>query len=669
MRFFLSLTTLCFALTASGQDYDFGEVSKEELQEAFNITDSTASACYLYKYRKTYINYNQQEGFQLITEVHERVKVYSKEGFEQATRAILLYKEGADEEEIKNIKAYTFNLEGSKIVETKLEKKGIFKTEKSKYLNEVKFTMPNVNEGSVLEYKYKVLSPFITSIDEFVFQEDIPIKKLEGRFESPEYFQFKVNSKGYRPVAPTTKSTKERINLSTKTRSNDGLHRVKTSYDYSQVEYTNNIHTYSLSNIPALKEEPFVNNIDNYRSSIKYELSFTNFPNSPVKNYSTTWEDVVKTIYKSSSFGDELSKVGYYKDDIDALIGHTSNSVERAALIYNFVKKKVKWNGYYGYLVDEGVRKAYKDQAGNVAEINLMLTSMLNYAGVTAYPVLVSTRQHGVPLFPTRKGYNYIICYVKDSDKSYLLDATSPYSLPNVLPFRTLNWQGRVITERGNSTFISLYPNSISKNDYSVLVNIDEAGQISGGCRSVKTGHSALLYRMGYNDQDKDQYLEDFENKYDGLEVSDFTVKNENDLSKPIMESYKFVKEAQADIVGDKMYFAPMFYLKMNENPFKLEQRDYPIDFGYPSKNVYKITINVPEGYKVDILPEPKAVSLPDNLGYFKYNVQESNGRIQVIVTTQISTSIVTPDYYETLKMYISQLIEKESEQVVLSKV
>lgn len=669
MRFFLSLITLCFVLTTSGQDYDFGEVSKEELQEAFNITDSTASACYLYKYRKTYINYNQQEGFQLITEVHERVKVYSKEGFEQATRAILLYKEGADEEEIKNIKAYTFNLEGSKIVETKLEKKGIFKTEKSKYLNEVKFTMPNVNEGSVLEYKYKVLSPFITSIDEFVFQEDIPIKKLEGRFESPEYFQFKVNSKGYRPVAPTTKSTKERINLSTKTRSNDGLHRVKTSYDYSQVEYTNNIHTYSLSNIPALKEEPFVNNIDNYRSSIKYELSFTNFPNSPVKNYSTTWEDVVKTIYKNSSFGDELSKVGYYKDDIDALIGHTSNSVERAALIYNFVKKKVKWNGYYGYLVDEGVRKAYKDQAGNVAEINLMLTSMLNYAGVTAYPVLVSTRQHGVPLFPTRKGYNYIICYVKDSDKPYLLDATSPYSLPNVLPFRTLNWQGRVITEHGNSTFISLYPNSISKNDYSVLVNIDEAGQISGGCRSVKTGHSALLYRMGYNDQDKDQYLEDFENKYDGLEVSDFTVKNENDLSKPIMESYKFVKEAQADIVGDKMYFAPMFYLKMNENPFKLEQRDYPIDFGYPSKNVYKITINVPEGYKVDILPEPKAVALPDNLGYFKYNVQESNGRIQVIVTTQISTSIVTPDYYETLKMYISQLIEKESEQVVLSKV
>jgi len=92
------------------------------------------------------------------------------------------------------------------------------------------------------------------------------------------------------------------------------------------LEFVKKITSYSLKNIPALKEELYVNNIDNYRSSVKYELSFTKFPESIMEFYSTTWEDVVKTIYKSSSFGAELKKSSYYQEDIEALIGNISDN-------------------------------------------------------------------------------------------------------------------------------------------------------------------------------------------------------------------------------------------------------------------------------------------------------------------------------------------------------
>ncbi len=197
MRFTTLLLSLCFSVSVFTQNYDFGKVSKEELQEKFNPLDSSASATYLYKYRRTYFEYKQEKGFELVTEIQERIKIYNKEGFEYATKKVYLHKNGSDEEQLNSLKAYTYNLQDGKIEETKLEKNGIFDTEQSKYRNETKFTMPDIKEGSIVEYKYKIYSPFYWSVDDFVFQYDIPVKKMEAIFETPEYFNFKVNMKGF----------------------------------------------------------------------------------------------------------------------------------------------------------------------------------------------------------------------------------------------------------------------------------------------------------------------------------------------------------------------------------------------------------------------------------------------------------------------------------------
>ncbi|MDD7886845.1 hypothetical protein [Flavivirga sp. 57AJ16] len=67
MRITMVLFSLCFTLTAFAQDYKFGKISKEELQETFNLLDSSARATCLYKHRRTYFEYQQGEGFNLVT--------------------------------------------------------------------------------------------------------------------------------------------------------------------------------------------------------------------------------------------------------------------------------------------------------------------------------------------------------------------------------------------------------------------------------------------------------------------------------------------------------------------------------------------------------------------------------------------------------------------------
>ena len=48
MKFAALLLGLCFSISVCAQDYDFGKVSKEELEEKINPLDSSATATYLY---------------------------------------------------------------------------------------------------------------------------------------------------------------------------------------------------------------------------------------------------------------------------------------------------------------------------------------------------------------------------------------------------------------------------------------------------------------------------------------------------------------------------------------------------------------------------------------------------------------------------------------------
>jgi len=658
-----------FAITSNGQEIKFGKVSKAELSEKSYAGDESANAAYLFKYRRTYFEYNQQEGFNMVTDIHERVKIYNKEGFAYATKKINLYKDGSNNEKVSNLKALTFNLVNGKVEETKLKKDGEFDTALSKYYNQRTFTMPNIKEGSVIDYKYKIISPFISNVDEFVFQHSIPVKKIDATMEAPEYFNFRVNTRGYLNIQPKKESRTDKITLTSKTRSTgSGYSQTRTSFNSDDISFSKEITKYQLTDIPALKEEPFVNNIKNYRSAVDYELAYTKFPNTVMKHYATTWEDVVKKIYQSSSFGAELNKQGYYDDEVDNLISTTSDPLQRTSLIFDFVKSKVKWNGYNGKYTADGVKKAYKEHSGNVAEINLMLTSMLRYAGIEANPVLLSTRKNGTPLFPTRNGYNYVISGAEIDGKTILLDATDPFSAPNMLPIRTLNWVGRLIYKDGNSTTVNLIPTTKALDVVMLDVTASVDGSISGKLKEQFKNHSAMLFRKEYNKETEDVFLEQEEKENGDIEISNYELKNNENIYKPIVQSYEFYKEDALELINDKIYFSPLYHLATTENPFKLEKREFPVEFGFPWEEKYIVNTKIPDGYNVESLPESKSIGLPDNLGRFKYSIKNDGPNVKLNSSLVLNQGMISSEYYATLKEFFRQLVEKETEKVVLSK-
>lgn len=640
------LLCMCIVQCSFSQEVEFGKISKEELLEKSYSKDESANAVVLYKNKNTYFN-SSSGVVSLVTQVHERIKIYNKEGFDYATKTINLYKSRSDKERVSKIKAYTYNLEGSKIVKTELDKDQIFDNEYSYNYDQVKFTLPNVKEGSVIEFKYDIKSPFYWNIDEYRFQYDIPIKKLEAQIRTPKGFKFNQIQKGYIRFHPSqTQKTDHRLGM------------------------TVDILTYTLADVPALKEENLVNNINNYRAGVMFELVSIEFTGQKPKYFSKTWGDVAKTIGNTDDYKKQLDKTKSFDETLDDVIADKLDNVEKMKSIFKYAKDNINWNGIDGKYFYNGIKKTLKEKKGNVADINLTLVAMLRYAGLNANPLVISTKENLVPFFPTVDRLNYVLAYVVINNKQYFLDATDEFSDINLLPIKDYNGEG-ILVNNNKMVWkkVGIKRPEPAIGQYVISANLSEEGAIEGSLKSRFKNHNAYKFRQSFKDADLDAFITEREKVFENIEISNYEAKNTDDYNGYVSESFEFYKESGADVIDNKIYIQPLLFLKLVENPFKLDKREYPIDFGHPLEDHYIVNITIPEGYTLESSPKPIVVKIPNNLGEFKYLPKVVGNKILLSAVFEIKDEIMYADSYLFLKEFFNQIINKEAEQIVLTKV
>ncbi|MGC1631609.1 MAG: transglutaminase domain-containing protein [Gelidibacter sp.] len=671
------ITYLIIVLTinwTSAQDYRFGKVSAEELKEAEYPEDAEANAAILYLNQKTYYDFVQKEGFVQVTEVFKRIKIYNKDGFNWATEEIQLRDNGSKRETVSNLKAVTYTLENGKIESTRLKKDGMFDERSNKYWKTSKFTMPNIKEGCIVEFEYKIISPYI-AIDDINLQYGIPIKELDMYVRIPEYYNFNryINPRAaYIPKITDYKvNRKEDMQINSR-ESNPAMTWVtpgKSNFSNEKWDFMEHKTEIRLSNIPALKNENYVSNLNTYRTKLIWEYAYSKDLKGIITNYASTWDDVTKTIYDNSNFGAQLKLTNYFEDDVSALIKGVTKESEKISLIYDFVKSKVKWNDYNGYTTDNGVRKAYKEGVGNVADINLMLTSMLRYANINANPMLVSTRSNDVPLFPATGGFNYVVAAVEVLNDVIILDATDKYATPNVLPVRAINWQGRIIRDDKSSAWFDLTPKEVVKEIVLLNVKINDDLSIEGKVRSQLSSFAAKNFRSKYQNFNEEEKLMDLEKDKGEIEVSNYQITDMHVVDKPIMYVYDYNLKSGIEQIGDKVFVTPLLFLAPKENPFKQDDRVYPIDFVYGFNERYQVNVIIPEGYIVESLPENSVLQFQGNSGEFKYIAEQNGKMLQFMITFDLSQSFILPTEYADFKQFYQLMTEKQTEKIVLKKI
>ena len=128
---------------------DFGIPAPADYSMAACSFDKDADAVYLKKEAKVH----PDDDFGMITVHRVRLKILKETGIKNADIRIL-YTHEDDFEAIKDIKAIVINGNGNDFKKSELSSKDIYRKKVSAYHSNVIFTLPEVHQGSIIEYTY-----------------------------------------------------------------------------------------------------------------------------------------------------------------------------------------------------------------------------------------------------------------------------------------------------------------------------------------------------------------------------------------------------------------------------------------------------------------------------------------------------------------------------------
>lgn len=667
---------LTCVLTGSAQvkqtnvpDAPLAKFGKIELSE-FNIRpqgkDSAASAIKLFDKGDLRFEINKTGSFRYVFVRHSRILILKKDAYDLANIEIGLYKSSSrSEESLVSFNAVTYNQENGNITSQKIGKDAKFSDRFDKSTTIRKFTLPNIKEGSIIEFKYEIRSDFIFTLRDWAFQSSIPILRSEYTVLIPEYIQYKKVTRGFVPLKTENKVIEQNFNAVV---SEDIGPSRRIEFTCKSLQ-----DTYVAENVPALKDEAFITTLDDYTSKIEFELNSTHFPNDVFKSYTATWDKIVSNLDDDENFGGILKNSGYLKNLTAGVIKNEKDPVKKMNLIYAYVKQNLKYNGTDSkYSSETSAKNIIEKKSGNAADVNLLLVNMLGQAGLKSYPILLSTRANGAhPGYPMVTKFNYVIAGVSIDSSKFVLDGTNLNLAPNMLGFDCLNHQGLAMNmTQKTAEWIPLEINNFSQNLLTYRLKLSPDNVFSGKVYERKTELEGFSVRQAYKDSpNQEEYLKTYRKNRNGLMISDFSIKNVDSLSQAVAVEYTATIEDMVEEAGNLVYFTPLLYERTKENPFKLEERKFPIDFGYKTEEAYRIIIELPANMSVEKLPKNEVIKLADESAYFSYIAAAEGNIISIVSKINLGKSVYDADSYFDLKELFKKIVSKQAEQIVLKKI
>ena len=534
---FLIMAMMALALTASAQSLEkpnlkWGNPTQEEMSMTSYSPDPEAEAVVLCK--TTSQRYDLVAGdFKLYYQVKCRIKILKNEGKDQANIAIPYYYNGnklGSREEIESFKGTSFNLVNGKVVKDKVSKDMITHEDISQTRRVMKVTFPKVEAGTVIEYEYTINSDFYFNVRDWVVQSSIPVAYTSYEITIPEWFRQSLNTTGHYNLDVNKKT----VNMS--------FHEGTQSITCNGERYE--IHG---KNLPALKKEPFVFNPMVYGQKVAFEIVGIAIPGVAYKSFAVNWDDIDKQLLNDDDFGDVMKKNPLKKEMQEAGIYDITDRTEKINAIIRLLRSRVKWNEKIT-LSGSSASKALKEGSASNTTLNLMLTAMLNDAGIEAHPAVLCTRDEG-PFMPTRPSMETLsttVVVIPNGQNFDCVDCSIEHSGINVLnPLMVVN-NARIVHPKIHDWWIDLTTKSVASSRSVITASIDENGLVTATRKSIYQDAEADDIRDDYRDaKDEAEFLQErFKN--DNIEIQEYSIEDIDDFTKPVKETMSFTQQQKS---------------------------------------------------------------------------------------------------------------------------
>ncbi len=633
MKNLLAAVLLSPLLLFSQEGFKAGKIDPDLVKMNTCPIDSSAGAFYLLEYGETRIDHSLEVELYHVV----RIKILDKSELDRGDVTIP-YTTGKT---VRGLKAYTYNIENGQLVTTALDKKAVFKEKVDENTSNLKFSLPNVREGSVIEYSYRVNYGSYRSLNTWYFQTGIPVLKSEYQISIPEYFDYYRNMTGYVGLVKADISNK--------------------NGRFGDIPLNHKEHHYIAVNVPAFKDEKFIRSKSDVISKINFILRSVIVPGVLNENYLfRSYGGLANKMMENSYWSKDLERAPWAKEVLATL--KKGSNLEDAKSIFAHVQSFEK-----AYTSSSSLRYAFKNKKGTDTELNRLLIALLREAGFEVFPVMVRTRNRGKldPYNALRDNFNFTIAKAIIDDKEYLLDASEPENIFGVLPRYCLNGKGLVV-RTGPEEWVALEPYKKNIKMTSSSLELTEDGMLIGEMKVKRKGYLAWDFQDDLEEDGIDKYIEDFSKSKENWIIEDHSIKEDDSYS--VSQSISAEVEGNVEDLGSVIYLNPLVFSKNEENPFKRSERIYPIDFGVPYTEITYTEIRLPEGMVVESLPEKSTVGLPNGAGMLLFSATQVDNKIVINQRVKIDRVSFSPDEYPLLREFFARLSEKGGEQIVLKR-
>lgn len=643
----VTLVLLIFCTTVYAQDNfsaKFGSVSRNGFELKQNPRYKNEPAVVLDDLGKVQF-YVDERGSTIVFNRRTKIRIFTDAGKSYAKVVIPYMISYPVNEMVNNIEAVTFNHEGGGIVETKLKPRDIHTKQISPTHFVTEFVLPDVKKGSVIEYRYTFKTNSLYDLPSWNFQWTIPVVYSDYKVRMTPFYKYTWELQGPKQLDYNTTYVDRTVS-----RSFEGT----TFYD--------NVHDFAMSDVPAFKDTAYTPTMNDYCSRVNFQLTQKFYAGGGSETIITSWSDQIKKLLKADDFGKYLTKSAKLSAKLLDLKQLEKKPEEaRFDAVINYVKRHFKWNGDLSRIAAQKPGKLISRKSGNSADINLLAVGMLRQAGIDAWPVLISTRTHGI----IRSNYAYlpffndVIILAKLNGKQVLSDATAPNCLNNRLPVRCINDKGLVVNDK-KADWVLLNKTSLSQTAMKSEITFQN-GDLNMKVEQTATEYDALSFRNEYSGADAlRKKLESEDYQLSGP----VSVQNRNDRSKPYKMSYSFLIKPER--ASGKIYVSPFFREIGKTNMFTQNKRTDPVDMVYPHKMQFVATLTVPAGYTVASLPGP--LDINNDLYELKYTSTRNGNEIEVSLLYYFKWPVYPAFDYLKLKSFFARVIQKGNEKIVLEK-
>jgi hypothetical protein len=597
----VSVYALAPARAAAGGEKDWKPLDPAYLAMKSPAVDKEADAEALFwEVRVSYEDSGGDPG--TVLNHYVRIKIFNERGAESQSKVeIPAIKFRGRNIRIKDIAARTIKPDGS-IVE--LKKEDVFERDVVKAnglkVKAMTFSMPGVEVGSIIEYRWREVREGISYYERFQFSRDIPVQFV--KYWVKPYEHGLVNGEG------------QTVGLRAQT--------FQTATDSPFVKEKDGSYSMTLTNVPAFREEPRMPPEYSVRPwmLVYYSADTPTKPDEFWRDYGRRFAAKVKPQLKPN---DDVKKAAA------EAVGDAQTPEQKLERLFDYARAHVKrYTDDASGLTAEQIKKIKENKSpadtlkrglGTSADIDLLFGAMAASQGFDVRVALTSDRGD----FFFNRGFmdDYFVnpssVAVKVGDGWRLFNPGMSY-----INFGMLRWQ-----EEGQQTLIAdekepvWIASPMSGPEKSVerrtgKFKLAEDGTLEGDVKIEYTGHIAADVKE-YNDDDTPEEREEtlkaqYKERIPAAELSDIKIENVTDPTKPFTYIFHVKIPSYAQRTGKRLFVHPSFFQHGRGAMFPTAGRTNEVYFHYPWTEEDKVEIELPEGFALDNPEAPAPVGAGD---------------------------------------------------------